>query len=141
MIRKKERSNRLCFIRLNYSLLTVVEIPLIRIACDTFSAGKYKGIRYLDVTTVYTKEKNSVIINVVNRHKDKAVTTEIVNQSGNFSGKPSVTEVTANDLSEGFSFDKQKEYIPASKEATAMGNKIVYSFPPHSFTQIIVKVD
>ena len=107
MIRKKERSNRLCFIRLNYSLLTVVEIPLIRIACDTFSAGKYKGIRYLDVTTVYTKEKNSVIINVVNRHKDKAVTTEIVNQSGNFSGKPSVTEVTANDLSEGFSFYKQ----------------------------------
>jgi len=111
------------------------------VACDTFSAGKYKGIRYLDVTTVYTKEKNSVIINVVNRHKDKAVTTEIVNQSGNFSGKPSVTEVTANDLSEGFSFYKQKEYIPASKEATAMGNKIVYSFPPHSFTQIIVKVD
>jgi len=27
------------------------------------------------------------------------------------------------------------------KDANAKGNKIVYSFPPHSFTQIIVKVE
>ena len=65
------------------------------VACDTFSAGKYKAIPYLDVSTVYSKEKGSVIINVINRHKDKGITTEIINQSGNFSGKPSVTEVTA----------------------------------------------
>jgi alpha-N-arabinofuranosidase len=45
------------------------------------------------------------------------------------------------DLSEAFSFDKQKEYTPVSKDGTAKGNKIVYSFPPHSFTQIIVKVE
>lgn len=111
------------------------------VACDTFSAGKYKAIPYLDVSTVYSKEKGSVIINVINRHRDKGITTEIINQSGNFSGKPSVTEVTAGDLSEAFSFDKQKEYMPVSKDATAKGNKIVYSFPPHSFTQIIVKVE
>jgi alpha-N-arabinofuranosidase len=111
------------------------------VACDTFSAGKYKGIPYLDVSTVYSKEKGSLIINVVNRHKDKAITTEIINQSGNFSGKPSVSEITTGDLSEAFSFDKQKEYSPVPKDATAKGNKIIYSFPPHSFTQIIVKVE
>ena len=111
------------------------------VACDTFSAGKYKAIPYLDVSTVYSKEKGSVIINVINRHKEKAIATEIINQSGNFSGKPSVSEVTAGDLTEAFSFDKQKEYMPVSKDATAKGNKIVYSFPPHSFTQIIVKVE
>jgi len=111
------------------------------VACDTFSAGKYKGIPYLDVSTVYSKEQGSVIINVINRHKDKTITTEIISQSGNFSGKPSISEVTAGDLSEAFSFDKQKEYIPVSRDATAKGNKIVYSFPPHSFTQIIVKVE
>ena len=95
----------------------------------------------MDVSTVYSKEEGLVIINVINRHKDKAITTEIINQSGNFSGKPSVVEVTAKDLGEAFSFDKQKEYVPVSKDATAKGNKIVYSFPPHSFTQIIVKVE
>lgn len=111
------------------------------VACDTFSAAKYSGIPYLDVTTVYSKEDNSVIINVVNRHKDKAITTEIINQSGVFSGSPSIKEINANDLNEVFSFDKQQQYAPVVKNATAKGNTIVYSFPPHSFTQIIAKVN
>jgi alpha-N-arabinofuranosidase len=111
------------------------------VACDTFSAGKYKGIPYLDVSTVYSKANGSVVINVVNRHKDKTISTEIVNQNGNFSGKPTVNEVSATDLSEAFSFDKQSQYQPVSRDATISGNKIIYSFPPHSFTQIIVKVN
>jgi alpha-N-arabinofuranosidase len=111
------------------------------VACDTFNAGDYKHIPYLDVSSVYSKDNGSVIINVVNRHKDKAIQTEIINQSGNFSGKPLVSEVSTNDLSAPFSFDKQQQYVPVSKEATIKGNKIVYSFPPHSFTQIIVKVN
>ena len=86
------------------------------VACDTFSAGKYKGIPYLDVSTVYSKENGSVIINVVNRHKDKAISTEIIDQSGNFSDKAQVNEVNANDLNEAFSFDKQHiqklEFLP-----------------------------
>ena len=110
-------------------------------ACDTFSAGAYKGIPYLDVSTVYSRENGSVVINVVNRHKDKAITAEITNQSGNFSGTPAINEVTASDLNAPFSFDKQKEYMYVSKDGIAKGNKIIYSFPPHSFTQIIVKVE
>jgi alpha-L-arabinofuranosidase len=111
------------------------------VACDTFNTEKYKGIPYLDVTSVYSKESGSVIINVVNRHKDKAITTEIINQSGNFSSKPSVNEISTNDLNEAFSFDKQPHYVPLKKDATVNGNKIVYSFAPHSFSQIIVKVN
>ncbi len=53
----------------------------------------------------------------------------------------SVSEVTAGDLGEAISFDKQKEYTSVPKDATAKGNKMVDSFPPHSFTQIIVKAD
>jgi alpha-N-arabinofuranosidase len=93
------------------------------------------------VSTVYSKDNGSIIINVVNRHKEKAITTEIINQTGNFTGKPVVNEVNASDLNENFSFDKQQQYVPATKDATIKGNKIVYSFPPHSFTQIIVKVN
>ena len=111
------------------------------VSCDTFSAGGRKGIPYLDVSTVYSKENGSVIINVVNRHKDKAVAADIINQSGNFSGTPVINEVNSTDLNEAFSFDKQKQYTPVAKAAVAKGSKIVYSFPPHSFTQIIVKVE
>lgn len=111
------------------------------VACDTFSAGKYKGIPYLDVSTVYSKENGTVVINVVNRHKDKAITADILNQSGNFSGKPVVNEISASDLNEAFAFDKQQQYVPVTREATIKGNSIAYSFPPHSFTQIILKVN
>jgi alpha-N-arabinofuranosidase len=111
------------------------------VACDTFSAGKYNGIPYLDVTSVYSKEAGSVVINVVNRHKDKSIEAEIVNAAGNFSGKPSVSELAATDLNAPFVFDKQQQYLPVTRAATAKGNKIVYSFPPHSFTQLMVKVN
>ncbi|MEO8405908.1 MAG: alpha-L-arabinofuranosidase C-terminal domain-containing protein [Chitinophagaceae bacterium] len=111
------------------------------VACDTFNAGKYKGIPYLDVTSVYSKESGSVIINVVNRHKDKSIETEISNTSGSFYAKSSVSEMSTSDLNAPFVFDKQQQYVPVTKEITTKGGKIVYSFPPHSFTQIIVKVN
>jgi alpha-L-arabinofuranosidase len=110
------------------------------VACDTFSAGKYSGIPYLDVSTVYSKETNSVVVNVVNRHKEKTITTEIINQSGSFLGKPLVNEINATNLNEVFSFDKQQQYIPVIKSIMVRDNKIVYSFPPHSFTQMIIKL-
>ncbi|HJY62542.1 MAG TPA: alpha-L-arabinofuranosidase C-terminal domain-containing protein, partial [Ignavibacteria bacterium] len=118
------------------------------VECDTFNTEKYKGIPYLDVTTVYSRETNlqtgqagTVFINVVNRHKDNAIVTEIVNNSGEFNGKALVNEVNSDSLNEPFTFDKQEEYIPASKEIEIEGNKISYSFPPHSFTQIKVGVN
>jgi alpha-N-arabinofuranosidase len=110
------------------------------VACDTFNVGKYSGIPYLDVSTAYSKESGLVTLNVVNRSKEKAIATEIINQTGNFSGKPLVNEVNATDMNEAFSFDKQQQYLPVAKSADVKNNKIIYSFPPHSFTQIIVKV-
>jgi alpha-N-arabinofuranosidase len=57
------------------------------VACDTFNTSKFNDIPYLDVTTTYSKETNTVIINVVNRHKDKAITTDILTAYGTFTGK------------------------------------------------------
>jgi alpha-N-arabinofuranosidase len=110
------------------------------VECDTFNAGRFKGIPYLDVTTVYSKENSTVYINVVNRHKDKAITTEIVNNSGSFAGKAEASTLNAVSLTEPFSFDKQNQYKPVVKDVKADRNKITYSFPAHSFTQIKVQV-
>lgn len=108
---------------------------------DTFNTSSYyQNIPYLDVTSVYNKKKNLLIINVVNRHKKKEITARIVSNSGNFAGKASVTVINNNDITAPYTYAKRKDYIPVPKQIPTKGNEITYSFPAHSFTQIIVKV-
>ncbi len=104
--------------------------------CDTFNTEKYKGISYLDVSTTYSKETNIMYVNVVNRHKDKAITTDIVNTSGEFVGKGEASLINVKDIDAAFGFDKQEEYIPVKANVDTKNNKLTYTFPPHSFTQI-----
>ncbi len=110
------------------------------VECDTFNTEKFKGIPYLDVTTVYSKDNNVVYINVVNRHKDKAITTEVVANSGEFTGKAEVNVITEEELKDPFTFGKQDQYEPAIKEVSTKKNTLTFSFPEHSFTQIKVKI-
>jgi alpha-N-arabinofuranosidase len=110
------------------------------IACDTFNTEQYKGIPYLDVTTVYAKGSNTVYINVVNRSEDKTITTSIVNNSGNFSGKAEASVINSDDINGAFTFDKQSQYAPVTKDVAVIDNKLSFTFPPHSFTQIKVGV-
>ena len=110
------------------------------VACDTFGTAQYKGIPYLDVTTVYSKESNTAFINVINRHEDKAITTEIISTSGDFSGKAEASIINSDDLKTAFSIDKKSQYLPVTKDAKLAGNKLSFTFPPHSFTQIKVNV-
>lgn len=106
------------------------------VACDTFNTEKYKGIPYLDVTTVYSKETNMVYINVVNRCEDKVITADIFSASGEFSGKAEAEIINASSLKDPFTYDKQEEYGPVAKEIKTDKNKMTFSFPAHSFTQI-----
>jgi alpha-N-arabinofuranosidase len=106
---------------------------------ETFDTNECQGIPYLDATSVFNNETNTLVINVVNRHKDESIETEILSSSGAFSGK-AVASVVNGELDEVFTFDKRDQYIPETKEFSVKGNKLTYSFPPHSFTQIKVGV-
>lgn len=109
---------------------------------NTFDAGEYyKNIPYLDVTSVYVEETKTLVINVVNRHKENAITTDIISISGKFSGTAEASEINCDDINSIDSFDKQDQYLPIQKKLAVQGNKIEYSFPAHSFTQIKVKTD
>jgi len=110
------------------------------IECDTFNTKNYKGIPYLDVTAVYAKESNDVFINVVNRHMDKAISTDILISSGEFTGKAEVSLISRSDLSEPFTYDNKADYIPEKEVIDTGKNEIKYSFPPHSIAQIKVGV-
>ena len=110
------------------------------VECDTFNTEKYKGIPFLDVTTVYDKKTNTVYINVVNRHKDKTIDARIISNSGTFTGKAEAKLLTAASLDEPFSFDKAEQYKPVTKEIKVAENNFSCSFPAHSFTQIKVEI-
>ena len=110
------------------------------VECDTFNTKLYKGVHYLDVSTVYSKETNTVFINVVNRHKDKVIVAEIINNSGTLTGNGEASSITGDKLQEPFTFDQYSTYQPPKKDIDIKNNKISYSFPPHSFTQIKVGV-
>jgi alpha-N-arabinofuranosidase len=113
--------------------------PLVK--CDTFSTSNYyQNIPYLDVSSVYNRAMNAVVINVVNRHEHKAITTEIVSNSGDFAGQASITVINSDDINAPFTYARRHDYIPIPKDIKITGNKFSYSFPAHSFTQIIVKI-
>ncbi|MEJ2054028.1 MAG: alpha-L-arabinofuranosidase C-terminal domain-containing protein [Calditrichaceae bacterium] len=111
------------------------------VECDTFNTDKFKGIPFLDVTSVFSEETNTVYINVVNRHQTSAVKTEVLSTSGKFSGKAEYSLMNANSIDEPFSFSKQEDYKPVTNEINIKGNKLIYSFPAHSYTQIKVKIE
>ena len=110
------------------------------VQCDTFNTEMYKGIPFLDVTTVYNKGAGTAYINIVNRNKDKAITADIMSVSGIFSGKAEASLVDSDSLDAPFTYDNQKKYIPLTKEIEVKEGKISYSFPAHSFTQIKVGI-
>ena len=106
--------------------------------CNNFDTDECKDIPYLDVTSVFNDATDTLFINVVNRHKDEPIETEILGTSGTFSGRAAARIVNRQDIYEDFTFDKKEEYIPAINELSFEGKKITCSFPAHSFTQIKV---
>jgi len=97
-------------------------------------------MKLTDVTTVFSKETNTVFINVVNRHKDKTIATEIISSSGDFTGKAVASLIGSDKLNDIFIFDQQAQFLPVTKEMAISNNKISYAFPPHSFTKIKIGV-
>lgn len=111
--------------------------------CDTFrTSDHYAHIPYLDVSSVYDEKAKQVIINVVNRHKDEAIATDIQNVAGAFTGTATVSLLTSDDITnKPYTYEARDTYAPKTEQVAAQGAKLHYVFPAHSFTQIVVGVD
>ncbi len=118
--------------------------------CDTYNTDEFylglaeqttkqNNVPYLDVSASYNDGK--IVIGVINRHKDKAIATDIFSQEGLFDGNFEVYEVNGPDIKSENDFDKtavetvQKESLKLKKE-----NKFTYNFPAHSFTMLKGKI-
>jgi alpha-N-arabinofuranosidase len=111
----------------------------IYIKSPAYSTDKYKEVPYLDVSSTYEPSRNEVVINVVNRNKDKAITADILSQTGSFDKKATANIVSGANINITNSVNEQNVDIK-KEEIKTSGEKITYSFAPRSFTQIIVKV-
>jgi alpha-N-arabinofuranosidase len=110
------------------------------VSCDTFkTSDHYAHIPYLDVTSVYDEKAKQVVINVVNRHKDEAIVTDIQSVTGTFTGYAAISLITSDDVSnKPYTYEARDSYVPKTESLAASGTTFHYSFPAHSFTQIVV---
>lgn len=106
--------------------------------CDTYALGGER-IPYLDVSAAYDSEAGEVVVNVTNRHREQAITTDILCQTGRFGGKATVYEVNGPDIKAENSMTRQAVKT-VTKEAQVRGDRFTYAFPAHSFTLIRIPV-
>lgn len=106
---------------------------------DTFNTAKHKGVPYLDVSSVYDTSRQTVIINVVNRHPMKSIDATIENQYGTPDKKAVAYEVYSPGLKDENSVSEQKVKI-VEKQFSIGGKMFNYIFPAHSFTQLVFKI-
>jgi len=98
-----------------------------------YSSRRFADVPYLDISASH--DNGSLVINVVNRHRDQAIETEFETQDKQFSGAVEATEVNGPDLKSENDFGKMT-VTPVAKRAAAQGNRLRYSFPPHSYTML-----
>jgi len=105
--------------------------------CETYSNNIFNDIPYLDVTAVLNDAAKTLVVNVVNRHETNALTSDVVLQSGEFTGHATIKEVNGSAVTATNTKTQQGVTI-ASKEIQFQGNKMSYSFPAHSLTQMLI---
>lgn len=99
------------------------------------SQAQLEDVPYLDVSATYT-ENGEVFICVVNRHKDQAITTDLICQTGTFGDQFEVYEVNGPDIKSENDFDKESVKTVKKANLKAGGTSVSYAFPAHSFTML-----
>ena len=107
--------------------------------CEKYSNNVFKDIPYLDVTAVLNDATKTLVVNVVNRSETNAIATDVALQGGEFTGSATVKEVNGESVTA--TNTKTNEAVAiATKEVKFTGSNIKYSFPAHSFTQMLIPV-
>jgi alpha-N-arabinofuranosidase len=108
------------------SLELMVESP-------TYKSARFDKIPYIDSSA--SLDGNALAINVVNRHQSEPITVTITLEDKQFSGPVTASEVNGPDIKAMNDFDKATVGA-LTKNASASGSSLTYTFPPHSYTQL-----
>jgi alpha-N-arabinofuranosidase len=111
----------------------------VNVDSEKYSNKIFNDIPCLDVTAVFNDSAKTLAVNVVNRRETNAITCDVVLQSGGFTGNLTVKEINAESVTSTNSNTQERVAI-TSREVQFSGNDIKYSFPAHSFTQMLIPV-
>lgn len=104
-----------------------------------YDVRQFRSVPYLDVSAVYDASGKELVLNVVNRHPESAIRTDVISQFGRFQGKAEVFELYHKDLYAENSRTEQKVQT-TRKELAVSGDSFGYTFPAHSFTMFKIKL-
>jgi alpha-L-arabinofuranosidase len=83
-----------------------------------------------------------LFLNVLNRSKDKDITTRVENQEGRLDSSVNVWEMNHTDLKATHTFGDDKKARPVTRtiSANVQNNGFTYTFPAHSLTILRLQV-
>lgn len=84
-------------------------------------------------------DNGTLVINVVNRHRDQAIETEIELEDRQFAGAVEVWDVNATDIKAENNFESTAVKA-VRRDTNAEKNRLRYSFPAHSYTMLKAKL-
>jgi alpha-N-arabinofuranosidase len=94
-------------------------------------------VPYLDASAAL--DNGTLVLNVVNRHKDQPVETEFQLQDKQFAGPVEVVEVNGPDIKAQNDFGSLV-VKPAARSAKAEDRRLRCTFAPHSYTMLKAKL-
>ena len=102
-----------------------------------YESTRLGEVPYLDTSAAY--DNGTVVINVVNRHRDQPIDAEFLAEDKKFSGTVQISEVNGPDIKAENDFGSTKVQT-VERSATASGASFTHRFPPHSFTMLKTKL-
>lgn len=103
----------------------------------TYTSKRFGDVRYVDTSAAY--DNGTLVLNVVNRSQDQAITAEIDAVNKDFSGSVQISEVNGPDIKAENDFGVTKVKT-IERTASAKGKKLTHTFAPHSYSMLKVKL-
>jgi alpha-N-arabinofuranosidase len=104
---------------------------------DTFSGGEHTGVRVLDVAATLNAQQKQLVIYVVNRSLNDAVTTTIQLDEASFSKPITASIINGSDIKVSNNFDTPDNVKTRTEQANGSSQSLVYTFEPHSVTALV----
>jgi alpha-N-arabinofuranosidase len=102
-----------------------------------YKCARFDEVPYVDASAAW--ESGSLVLNLVNRHRDQAIEVEFEAEDKQFTGSAAVTEVNGPDIKSENNFD-QSPVKPSERQATPDGKKLRLRLSPHSYTMVKAKL-
>jgi alpha-N-arabinofuranosidase len=98
-----------------------------------YETQRFGAVPYLDTSAAF--DNGSLVLNLVNRHRDAPINITFEAQDKEFTGSVEVIEVNGADIKSENDFGSVKVQ-PVKKSATAQGKNLQYRVPAHSYTML-----